>query len=172
MRSRSALVILAFLGLGAIQAVGPGCSSRSDTAVAGADSTLVYPARDGSGPEVSITFCRKISSRTGRPIGESQEFTMRPRARVRALIELTGMASPDSPRPLMFHLVWVGPDDHEIYTKRVDLAPDDGDPRFTSSISIPPGRRDPGPYMLRVYLFRELVAEKRFELLPPPVGSG
>jgi hypothetical protein len=167
---RPALAILALLALAALHAGSPGCSSRSDTAVAAADSTRVYPSLDGSGPEVSITFCRKVSSRTGRPIGESQEFTMRPRGKVRALVEIGG-PPPEGHRDLVIHAVWVGPDDEEIFTKRVDLAPDD-EQRFTSSISIPPGRRDPGPYMLRVYLFRELAAEKRFELLPPLAGSG
>ena len=41
-----------------------------------------------------------------------------------------------------------------------------------SSISTPPGKRDPGTYSLQVYLFRELIAEKSFQLRADLRSSG
>jgi hypothetical protein len=35
---------------------------------------------------------------------------------------------------------------------------------ITGSISITPDKRPPGEYLLQVYLFDEVIAEKKFEL--------
>jgi hypothetical protein len=152
------LVGFAYLGLGPA-----GCSSRVETAVAEADSTLVHPPKSPDGLRASITFCRKVSEKTGKPIGASQVFTMREKGKVRALVHLENPLALGE-RELMFHLVWIRPDGKEFYTKRIDLDPTGSDAALVGSISIPPGRRDPGIYRLQVFLFRELIAEKSFEL--------
>jgi hypothetical protein len=74
-------------------------------------------------------------------------------------------------RELMFHLVWIGPNDREFYTKRIDFDATETPARLVNSISIPPSRRTPGRYTLRVYLFRELIAEKDVLLQLPPAGE-
>ncbi len=42
--------------------------------------------------------------------------------------------------------------------------PDDSTSIIKSSISIPPGKREPGKYSFRLYLYDDLIAEKEFEL--------
>jgi hypothetical protein len=64
----------------------------------------------------------------------------------------------------MFHLEWLSPDGETVYKKRIDWAPNSSTATLKSSIAIDPDRRSPGRYSFRVYLFRELMAEKRFEL--------
>jgi hypothetical protein len=65
---------------------------------------------------------------------------------------------------LMFHIDWIGPDGQSFYMKRADLSAGDSTSRLESSISVSPDKRPPGDYLLRIYLFRELIAEKYFEL--------
>jgi len=140
-----------------------GCSSREGTPVAGEDSTLVYRSKSTEGIEASITFCSRISKKTGKPLGAGSSFVMEEDAKVRALVYLRGMP-PSSGRELLFHLVWTGPDGKEFYTKRIPLVSSGEPAELETSISIPPSRRDPGMYALEVYLFRERIAEKSFEL--------
>lgn len=66
----------------------------------------------------------------------------------------------------MVHLDWNDGNGESFYRKRVDLIPDDSSHVINSSISISPETRQAGNYLLKVYLFRELVAEKKFEILP------
>jgi hypothetical protein len=141
----------------------PGCSSRVETPVADADSTLVYAPKQADGVTATITLCRKVGSKTGKRFGVGRVFTLGEKAKVRALIDLENPFALGE-RDLMFHLVWLGPNDREFYTKRIDYTPSDSSATLKSTISIPPDRRDPGDYALQVYLFRELIAEKRFRL--------
>lgn len=143
-----------------------GCGSRSETPMMGEGETSVYPAENAPGVSATITFCEKIGSKTGRPIREGRVFTTGDDEKVRALVEI-GHADAMGARALMFHLVWTGPDDEAFYTKRTDVVPEGSEARIESAISIPPDRREPGIYTLRVYLFRELIAEKTFELRAP-----
>jgi hypothetical protein len=140
-----------------------------DAPSADADSTVVWASKDPAGVAAGITLCRAFRRKSGEPIGAGRAFTLADDAKVRALVRLRGLPE-DGGRALMFHVVWLGPGNDEIYTKRVDLVPEGTEGELRSAISIPPHRRDPGIYALRVYLFRELIAEKRFELLPgePP----
>ena len=140
-----------------------GCGSRAETGVAGDDGTLLHPSKSGEGITAKITLCRKFGKKSGKPIGAGTVFTTGEKAKVRALVELEN-AFALGKRELMFHLVWVGPDDKKFYKKMYLLSPEEETARIKSSISIPPDRREPGVYTLRVYLFRELLAEKRFEL--------
>jgi len=67
-------------------------------------------------------------------------------------------------RPMLLHFLWVDPDGIAAYRKAVKYAPNDSSNVLTSSFGIGPTRRAAGHYNFRVYLFRELVAEKDFEL--------
>ncbi len=64
----------------------------------------------------------------------------------------------------MFHVDWIDPEGRSFYLKRIDLLPGDSTASLISSISVSPDKRLPGKYLLRIYLFRELIAEKYFEL--------
>ena len=159
----SFFLLCACLALGLLQLTSTGCSSRVETAVAQADSTLTYPAKDPGGLEAKITLCRKISKRTGKPLGAGTVFTTRPKAKVRALIELENPLALGE-RDLQLHVVWLGPNQKRFYKKMIDYTPDPASPFIKGSISIPPDRRLPGRYTCQVYLFRELIAEKHFYL--------
>ena len=107
-----------------------------------------------------------MSRKSARPLGVSRVFTLGETAKVRACVELENTLALGE-RDLMLHLVWLGPGEKEFYTKRFDCTPTDSLATITSSISIPPERRKPGEYALKVYLFRELIAEKQFEVRAP-----
>lgn len=140
-----------------------GCSDRVETATSGKDSTTVYPDKEPGGVEASILFYRAKSRKSGRLLGVDDPFTIKEKSRVRARVELENVGALGE-RGGMFHLVWVDPDGKEFYTKRIDWTPEEDDDEIHGSISAYPGRRDPGEYALRVYLFRELIAEKTFLL--------
>jgi hypothetical protein len=71
----------------------------------------------------------------------------------------------------MFHLDWIDPAGNSFFKKRVDLTSGDTLTELKSVISAETGRRDTGEYKLRVYLFRELIAEKSFSLTSYNVDS-
>lgn len=143
-----------------------GCSSRVETPTVLSDSTLAYSSKSPGGVDATITLCRKVGSKSGKRYGAGQVFTIGEKSKVRALIDLENVRALGD-RDLMFHVVWLGPGDDRLYKKRIDYTPDDSSTTLSSSISIPPDRREPGDYKLRVYLFRELIAEKPFELRAP-----
>ncbi|MBN1824960.1 MAG: hypothetical protein JW958_01760 [Candidatus Eisenbacteria bacterium] len=142
----------------------PGCSDRVEIASGGPDSTTVHPAKDPGGVEASIVFYRAESKKSDRLLGEGRFFTIKEDSKVRARVNLFH-ANALGDREGMFHLVWVDPEGKAFYTKRIDYNPDAEEGALSSSVSATPGRRDPGEYMLRVYLYRELIAEKSFVLL-------
>lgn len=140
-----------------------GCSSRMEVPVAEADSTLVYPAKKPGAPTATITLARGFRKKSGKPISPGRVFTIKKKAKVRARVEVDNLHGLGD-RELMFHLVWLGPGEDAFYRKRIDHVPNDASTTFKSSISIEPEKREPGIYALKVYLFREMIAEKRFEL--------
>jgi len=68
-------------------------------------------------------------------------------------------------RDLMFHLDWLRSDGKSVYMKEIILAAGDSTVTIESTVSSQPGIREPGRYSFRVYLFRELIAEKQFDLI-------
>lgn len=147
-----------------------GCGSRVETPTADADSTLAYAPKNDREPTARITLCRRVSQKSGRRLGVDRVFTLGEQADVVACVDLEDVLTMGQ-RDLMFHLVWLGPGEDEFFTKRVDLVPTSDVATITSSISIPPTRREPGEYALKVYLFRELIAEKRFLLRSSPTDT-
>ena len=142
-----------------------GCSSRSEHPVTLADSTITYPAKSADNISAKITLCRNISKKTGKRIGEGTLFTIRENENVRAIVDLENIFK-TSNRELMFHLDWINENGNSVFLKRIDLSPDDSSFTLISSLSISPEKRQPGEYNFRVYLFRELIAEKKFKLRP------
>jgi hypothetical protein len=142
----------------------PGCSNRSETPITGEDSTIEYPSKSANGIVAKITFCKKVSKKTGKPIDAGTMFTIQDQAKVYSIIVLNNREF-HKDKELMFHIDWIDPNGNSLYKKRIDLLPSDSSSTITSSISITPGNRQTGNYILRVYLFRELIAEKKFELI-------
>lgn len=148
-----------------ISLIGTGCSNRETVPIFNADSTLVYPAINSNDIEASITFFRKADYKSGDLLGVGQCFSIMEEGDVRVNVDLKNRFAQGNREP-MFHLDWIGPDGKSLYQKRIDLLPNDSTSTLNSSISTSPEIREAGEYSLRVYYFRELIAEKKFELLP------
>jgi hypothetical protein len=148
-----------------ITLAGAGCSERYGTPVYSSDSTLVYAPVDTTDITANIIFYRKRENKTGKLIREGTVFTPVEKGNIRALIMLQNRQQ-NTHNALMFHLDWIGTDQHSFYRKQIILPADDTSTFLQSSVSLDPALRQPGDYKLKVYLFRELIAEKKFTLLP------
>lgn len=140
------------------------CSDRIETPIEGGNSTIVYPSKSENGIEAAITFCEGISKRTGNPIKEGKDFAIKENAKLYAVVKLINRKFHED-KDLMFHIDWLDSSGNSLFKKRIDLTTDDSSSTLMSSINISPDKRQPGNYSFRVYLFRELIAEKKFELI-------
>ena len=102
------------------------------------------------------------SKAMGRPEDE-RAFDLEEDARILATVQLDNVYARGR-RPMTLHLIWVNPAQKKVFKKMYEYTPNDSTQKITGSFSIPPSRRSPGFYKLRVYLHRELIAEKAFEL--------
>jgi hypothetical protein len=141
----------------------PACSERSPEPLVMPDSTIVYPAKDSNDITAVITFSRFLGQKTGRQWGLTSVFPIQEDEYVYAVVDLENRLK-NADRELMFHIDWIGPDGKSFYMKRADLPAGDTASALESSVSVSPGKRIPGKHLLRIYLFRELIAEKVFEL--------
>ena len=148
-----ALSVLVFLG----------CSSRNEAPTLGEDSTIVYLPKHKDGLNASISFCTGVKRKTGERIGEGTVFNIQDEAKVYAFFELEKREY-FIDKEMMFHVEWLDPEVKTIYRKRIDLLPSNTSSTLSSSISVTPQNRQPGNYLVRLFLFRELIAEKNFEL--------
>ena len=139
------------------------CSDRIETPSEGKNSTITFRSKSANGIEASIIFCKGISKKTGRPIKADTIFTLNEKAKVYVAVKLFNREL-NKDKDLMFHIDWLDSTGNSFYKKRIDLTPSDSSAILSSSISISPGKRNAGKYILRVYLFRELIAEKYFYL--------
>lgn len=146
------------------------CSDRFETPTIEKDSTIVYPSKSINGISAGILFCNKISSKTGEPIGDGTVSSIKQKAKLFAVIELQNRAMHIN-RDLMFHIDWIDSSGNSFYRKRIDIFPSDSSSRIISSISITPEKRKTGKYLVRIYLFRELIAEKKFQLVEAKTHS-
>ncbi len=142
-----------------------GCAARQQTTVEKDDKTVVYPPKNEGDLSARIIFCRKINKITGKPVGAGTVFMLKEKEYLRALIEFENLPAFYN-RELMLHLDWISPEGKSFFLKPVNFTPNDTVTSILSSISISPGTRQPGKYWLRIYFFRELIAEKQFELIP------
>jgi hypothetical protein len=156
--------ILILLSIALAQVVFYNCSDRLETPTIEKDSTIVYPSKTINGIEANITFCEKISKKTGEPVKAGTVFLIKEKAKLFAVINLKNREMHIS-KNLMFHIDWIDSSGNSFYKKRIDFSPDDSSSSITSSISISPQKRKAGKYYARVYLFRELIAEKKFLLV-------
>jgi hypothetical protein len=142
-------------------------------------------------PEASLVFCRGISRKTGRPLGVADRFVVGRSRSVSACLDLTGLCVG---KTYAIHLIWLGPQNDEIFRKYADVCLDRTESGFdariewrqaedlnyrksesqktsepaiqlTSSLGIGQERDRPlGSYKLCVYLFREKLLVGSFEL--------
>jgi hypothetical protein len=112
-----------------------------------------------------------VGRKTGKRIGEGTVFTIMDKAKVHALFDLENRKF-FADNEMMFHAEWIGPNGKSFYRKRIDLLPNDSSSTLKSSISITPEKRLPGNYLVRFFLFRELIAEKKFELRDEVIITG
>jgi hypothetical protein len=141
-----------------------GCSTRENSPIVLDDLTIVYPSKSPNGIYAKITFGNKISKKTGKPLKTGTVFRLQKKAKVYATIELMDYKS-QSQNELMLHIDWLDSTGNSLYKKSFDISPTDSSSRVSSSISISPPKRKVGKYSVRVYLFRELIAEKKFQLV-------
>lgn len=139
-----------------------GCSDRKDKPAILNDSTIVYSSISETGIQPKITLSNKISKKTGKPIKPGWVFKLKDHSKLYASVDLQVA---EKERDLMFHIDWIDAFGKSFYKKRIDISPSDSSSRIISSISITPQKRQPGNHTARLYLFRELIAEKRFLLV-------
>jgi hypothetical protein len=139
------------------------CTERASEPVILSDSTIVFPSKKPDGISANITFSRYLAQKSARQSAISTVFPIREDGNVYAVIELENRIN-ETDRELMFHVDWLDPEGRSFYLKRIDLLPGDSTASLISSISVSADKRLPGKYLLRIYLFRELIAEKYFEL--------
>lgn len=143
-----------------------GCNSRKSEPSIGDDFTAQFPSKKMNDAAATVTFFTDFDSETGTPVYSGDVFTLREKANLRAIVNLSGLPVEKYPE-LMFHLDWISPNDRSFFTRRTDIIATKPDTALQSSISLSPDRRPPGDYLLKVYYFRELIAMKSVELLPP-----
>jgi hypothetical protein len=141
-----------------------GCSNRESSPVTLDDSTISYSSTSKNGIYTTITFSNRISKKTGKPLNVGSTFKLKNKARLYATIILKNYES-EKGKELLFHIDWLDSTSISFFKKRINFSPSDSVSKITSSISVSPQKRKMGKYYLRVYLFRELIAEKEFKLV-------
>jgi hypothetical protein len=141
-----------------------GCSNRESSPVTLDDSTISYSSTSKNGIYTTITFSNRISKKTGKPLNVGSTFKLKNKARLYATINLKNYES-EKGKELLFHIDWLDSTSISFFKKRINFSPSDSVSKITSSISVSPPKRKMGKYYLRVYLFRELIAEKKFEIV-------
>ena len=143
----------------------PSCSERLSEPVVMPDSTIVFPAKDTNNISAKIMFSRFIGQKSRRQWAISDVFPLKENENVYAVINLDNRHN-FKDNELMFHIDWAGPDGGSFYSKKIEIKRSDSVSTFNGSISITPDKREPGEYLLRVYLFDEMIGEKSFVLKP------
>ncbi len=138
------------------------CSSRLDPDVNNEYGDISYSPKDTIDIDAEVLLY-KGSDDEGRPL-ITNIFTIGDKSKVYASVKILHRElHPGS--NVMVHADWIDPDGNSFFMKREDVNAVDPLAEINSAISIPPDRRKAGEYKFRVYLFRELVAEKNFKLV-------
>ena len=135
------LVLLTLLVL--LTALG-GCESENVArlrAVGGDEAaesmTTADPDRDLDF-NAEITLCRRVGRRSGRPIGQSEEFRIDEKSAVHGVVRFDQV---DPGRTHTVHLVWVKPDGKESYRRYADVVVIDRLADQAAADEIPPEER-------------------------------
>jgi len=166
MKKRIAIVILTAFA----QIILTVCSDRIRAPVTDKDSTIIYPSKSANGIEARITLCERISKKNGKPIQPGTRFSIKENSKVFAAVYLINRQYQHD-KDLMFHIDWLDSNYNSLFKKRVDINKNDSAAVLTGSLGISPDKRQTGIYSIRVYLFRELIAEKKFVLIKQAIDS-
>ena len=142
-----------------------GCAERSVIAVDTENGTTIYPSKESLGVSAEITLFRHNPSNDDDFVGEGSVFTIMDDENINAYIELNNCFINNN-RDLMFHADWVTEAGKSFYRKQFNVSASDSVMLIKSAISLAPDKRDPGNYYIQLYLFRELIAEKKFVIKP------
>lgn len=140
---------------------------------------------------VDLTLARRVSKKSGRPIGAGTEFVMKGKSRVNAIVDV---ANVEPGEVNAFHLVWIKPGRKEMFRRYAEVKVEASETGYrtliqwkkaddlaylkeevqeseTNAFSLRTSlntslkrEREPGIYSFRVYLNRELLLEEAFEL--------
>jgi hypothetical protein len=184
---------LAGLGIGLmLLALGACTDSDYRQAHATPTTTSLTASADSTAFGIDVTLCRKIGRKTGRRIGAGTTFRMSEKSRVQAMVDFTNVTAgknytvhlvwirPDGREMYRrfaevrqeavagetFRTVvrWLDAEDlHKVRADTLDGAAPQFtlDSRLNTSLSK---QREPGEYLLRVYLDRRLLREDTFTL--------
>jgi len=169
-----------------------GRQARAAQAALGDDSAVTI-ADDGT-CRVETTICRKISRKSGRPIGKGRQYTIAKKSSVYSLTEFSGLRQN---RVYSVHLCWIRPDGKEMFRRYAEVELSGKDEGYVAEINwkraedlhyvkqetfpaeglefslssrfniAAAKNREPGNYLFRVYLDRRLLVEEPFEVLAP-----
>ena len=114
--------------------------------------------------EANILLCRKVSKKTGKPIGSGTTFTIKDKARVKAIVSFKKQDIKTNEQ-MKFYFNWIGPDGKSFYKKRVVYTTSNPSFSISNSISITPKKRIPGTYTLQVIFHKKIISEQNFELV-------
>jgi hypothetical protein len=140
------------------------CADRQNNPVVLADSTIRFLPKSPDGINATITLCRFADRKSGLRVDPGTSFSIADGENILAVIDIENRFLYGR-HLLMFHIDWVDDRGKSVFVKRIDLLPGDSATSIQSAISVSPGRRKPGKYSVRIYLFRELIAYKAFEVL-------
>ncbi len=184
---------LAGLGIGLILlALGACTDSDYRQAHATPTTTSLTTSADSTAFGVDVTLCRKIGRKTGRRIGVGTTFRMSEKSRVQAVVDFTNVTAgkdytvhlvwirPDGREMYRrfaevrqeavaaetFRTVVRWLDAEDLHKVRADTL-DGAAPQFTLDSRLNTSltkQREPGEYLLRVYLDRRLLREDTFTL--------
>lgn len=146
------------------------CSSRENEPVVLKDSTIIYPSKSDSGIDPKISLSTTISKKTGKPIKPGIKFNLQDGKKLYATVNFQNQLT-ETNKNLMFHIDWINPEGKSFYKKRIDISPTGLESKIKSSITLSASKRKAGNYSVRVYLFRELIAEKKFQLVETSADS-
>lgn len=146
------------------------CATRENNPTVLKDKTIVYPSKSDNDINPKISLSTTISKKTGKPIKPGIKFNLQDDKKLYATVSFKNQLT-ESQKNLMFHIDWINSEGKSFYLKRIDITPTDSASQITSSVSISPQKRKAGNYTVRVYLFRELIAEKKFQLVETSTES-
>jgi hypothetical protein len=139
-----------------------GCSTRHSKQVITENSTVYYTPKDSNQVKVSIDLGRKFLKATRQLIFTGQHFPVAKDETVHAYVNVD-FKDTASNNTHVFHLQWIDQEGKDIYTKEFKHQMDDTASVLYSSIFTE--GREKGNYSVRVFYFRELIAEKHFYLV-------
>ncbi len=70
--------------------------------------------------KASIILCRKVSKKTGKPIGTDTTFTIKDSANVKAVVSIEKQDIKTNEQ-MKFYFDWIGPDGKSFYKKQCSL---------------------------------------------------